>query len=620
MNPKTQLPTSLGVQLCCLLLLCCGFCPPSKAHAIDIGLNQSPSIAIVPYALYWHDKSGTLPYQDIQSKLGEFSHKQTEVLNIGYSTGAHWLNFTLSNSSPQPQHRIIEFSYTLTDELTLYYQQDGQLHELQQGRIYRAQQEERNRVYSFPITLAPDESIDFSLRVASEDAVVIPLWLMTDAEYYQSLNTTQQLLSYYFGLVTAIAVFGIFLWLFLKEKVYRYYALGVIAHHGLFFIILNGLSPSVLGFTSVWWSREALTVFISLSLLLFIQFGRAFFNTAVTHPKIHRFLNFNIAASVICLCLAFVLSHHQAISIASVAAAINGSIMIFTGIKALKTSPISARFYLASWCLAIVGGIFYSLKTWGIVPSNVFTEHAWQAGTAIESLLLSLAITSRIGDEAKLKEQAQKEILTLQQQANESLERRVQERTQELEQLNHKLEELSDTDQLTGLKNRRYLDRLLPIEVERCAQQKKSIALLIMDIDHFKNFNDSYGHLAGDSCLQAVAQCIEKELHWPNDRPVRYGGEEFCIFLPDTKAEGARAVAERIRENVAGLNLTINDKPVPVTLSIGIVGLVPDGKESIASIINKADEALYAAKISGRNRTIIYNKEAMVAFSLSRAK
>ena len=132
------------------------------------------------------------------------------------------------------------------------------------------------------------------------------------------------------------------------------------------------------------------------------------------------------------------------------------------------------------------------------------------------------------------------------------------------------------------------------------------MTLMMLDIDHFKKFNDTYGHLAGDTCLQAVAKRISEDLRWPGDSVARFGGEEFCVLLSETGSAGANKVAERIRSNIEQLEFRWQNNRIPVTISIGIVAKNPRADDSIEYLISCADQALYKSKAAGRNRATFF--------------
>ena len=164
-----------------------------------------------------------------------------------------------------------------------------------------------------------------------------------------------------------------------------------------------------------------------------------------------------------------------------------------------------------------------------------------------------------------------------------------------------KLEELATTDALTGLRNRRKFDAAIEAEWRRAARQKRPLALLMIDADHFKTFNDTLGHQAGDEVLIGIAICISDTVRRAGDCAARYGGEEFAVLLPDMSSAEAFVVAETIRLKVEQWC----GEAAITTVSIGVAGLVPDARTEWNEMVQAADKALYAAKAGGRNRTVL---------------
>jgi len=163
------------------------------------------------------------------------------------------------------------------------------------------------------------------------------------------------------------------------------------------------------------------------------------------------------------------------------------------------------------------------------------------------------------------------------------------------------LAELAATDSLTGLANRRQLDQVLRREWSRAQRNHRPLAVLMVDVDHFKAFNERHGHQGGDEALREVAAAIARSIRRPADLAARYGGEEFLVVLPETERHGAQTLAERIRSSVEGLP-PFGDDSVPVTVSIGIGCYTPGAQQDLATLLGCADDALYCAKRNGRNR------------------
>lgn len=209
----------------------------------------------------------------------------------------------------------------------------------------------------------------------------------------------------------------------------------------------------------------------------------------------------------------------------------------------------------------------------------------------------------------KRSESAQAELLILQEENQEKLESRVQERTlelnialQELEIVNKELEEKNTLDDLTGLYNRRYYDQKIVAEHRRSRRNLTPLSLVVIDIDHFKRVNDTYGHLVGDHCLIWVASKIKDVLGRVTDLGCRYGGEEFCLILPETDIAGAKLLAETLRVTIGSEVFIYEDKKIPLTISCGISTYWQQADITPVEIFAAADEALYKAKKGGRNQ------------------
>jgi diguanylate cyclase (GGDEF)-like protein len=207
------------------------------------------------------------------------------------------------------------------------------------------------------------------------------------------------------------------------------------------------------------------------------------------------------------------------------------------------------------------------------------------AAVAIENALLH--------DKSK---QSEKELT----RARDELEAKVRERTSELAEANAKLRELSIRDDLTGLFNRRYLDRELEAEFIRAIRYKRNFSVLLLDIDRFKVINDSYGHMCGDAVLTKAAFLIRGCLR-NSDVVARYGGDEIAILLPETGKSSAREIAEKLRRMIEGTPFQWRGKSINITSSIGLATVPDDRIADWVEMLDKVDKALYRGKESGKN-------------------
>jgi len=212
--------------------------------------------------------------------------------------------------------------------------------------------------------------------------------------------------------------------------------------------------------------------------------------------------------------------------------------------------------------------------------------------------------------QASLAEQALHTLAKEQQDSQDLLEERVGERTlelnialQELESANQELERKNVLDELTGLHNRRFYDQKILAEYRRSRRNLTALSFVLIDIDHFKSVNDNYGHLAGDQCLIWLAKHIKQSLKRSADKAFRYGGEEFCLILPNTDAEGALLLAEQLRLAVSEHAFTSQEIEIALTISCGICTYQQQVDIGPEQIFAGADKALYQAKHDGRNQT-----------------
>ncbi|XGA79710.1 diguanylate cyclase [Halomonas sp. CH40] len=214
---------------------------------------------------------------------------------------------------------------------------------------------------------------------------------------------------------------------------------------------------------------------------------------------------------------------------------------------------------------------------------------------------------SRASEVFREKNAETQQLLARYREVSEVLEEKVKERTQALEEVNQQLQELSRTDGLTSLANRRYFEEILAREWLTAQRNDLSLTVIMLDIDYFKAFNDRYGHPVGDQCLREVALVLKQHARRGNDMAARYGGEEFIIILQDSDQQAGAVIAERLRYSLEALDIAHVDSPLKrVTASLGVAAGKPgEDVGSTFELIKQADDALYRAKQTGRNRVVV---------------
>jgi diguanylate cyclase (GGDEF)-like protein len=277
-----------------------------------------------------------------------------------------------------------------------------------------------------------------------------------------------------------------------------------------------------------------------------------------------------------------------------------GSTMVLVGFLSIVITFMNDMLYVANVLHTghlISLGLLIFILTQAFLISIRFSK----AYTTIELQRTKLERTNTAYQaEIESRKSAEQEVL----QHKDNLEELVEDRTAELQIANKRLEELSRVDGLTGIANRRRLDEELDREWKRMLREKRPLSVVLCDIDHFKLYNDTYGHGGGDECLIRVANAIKDSVNRPGDLTARYGGEDFCLVLPETSGMGALQIAELVRKNVYELHMEHKSSPMAevVTLSLGVATLIPDIGSHPSVLLEAADRALYQAKGNGRNR------------------
>jgi len=271
-------------------------------------------------------------------------------------------------------------------------------------------------------------------------------------------------------------------------------------------------------------------------------------------------------------------------------------IYLYASIQSVLRKRIGSRIFLFATVILFASFINDLL----VSAEIIFTSYTTTYGFLVFMIAQAFLLSYRFFNTLKTIENQEREL----RRNKDNLEGTVTARTVELQKVNRRLKALTRIDGLTGIANRRRLDNSLKVEFQRMKRSKKSLAVIMCDIDYFKKYNDNYGHLAGDECLQSVASTMKKCVNRPADLVARYGGEEFCVILPDTELTGAVQIAERIRSSIEKMAVPHGYSTTSefVTISIGVAVAVPDENQAPKDILEVADSRLYKAKSDGRNR------------------
>jgi diguanylate cyclase (GGDEF)-like protein len=375
------------------------------------------------------------------------------------------------------------------------------------------------------------------------------------------------------GMLLAMALFNLMLFALLRQRAYLWYSLAMLA------MVVFETIQSGIAWMLVWPDlsvRDDAPAYVAyvVYFALVTAFARSFLDLKKVSPRADRVLLIALGVlvldGILYVCFPGVLElSHGWHFVDPVAVTFMIVALLGAGIVAMKNDVLSARYYVIGFGGAAIGLILGEAADYGLITLGVWHDLCSEIGVAWEAIFLAFALAERI----------------------RSAEREAS-----------RLSEYAYRDQLTGIANRRSFDEALEAEWRRGLRSGRPLSLLMVDIDHFKLYNDEFGHQQGDWALKEVAGEIARAARRPGDFAARYGGEEFTIVLPETVSEGAFATAEAVRESIRDLGIVFAKRNL--TVSIGCATIVPADGTNATALIAAADAALYEAKSAGRDRVV----------------
>jgi diguanylate cyclase (GGDEF)-like protein len=537
-----------------MMLLCVASLQAAEPAAIT-ALNERVRIAPAQLAVL-EDASGSLSYEQAVTAWdnGEFAAPEIDSLNQGITDSAYWARLQIINPDPTPRRVILSHDYAPTDVVQLYLESGagrvlvaGDSVSLPPGTV-------RTRIAAFELELAPSASQVVYLRVATQSNLNLELSLWPPAQF----QWHEQLVGLAYGVLFGGIVVTVLYLLFAVQLAREPNALLLAAYltsYGLYLAFLNGF-PSV-------WLPSTLLVYINtlhlVSLGLLFGFGAMFYRRYLLLASRYLWVD-RIVAVLQWLGFAVMFSPVlPAGALGLIMALVTGVGPIFTIGFAFylwyRRQPHASVFALG-WAIAHVSSMLGTLRVVGYLPNSDLLLHLPALGCAVAFAFFTWSIGYRLSVE------------------------RVQ----------------AYTDFLTGLANRRMFSIQGEMEYDRARRYGHSLSLALLDVDHFKKVNDTWGHPFGDRVLCRLAEHCRSATR-ASDLVARIGGEEFAILLVETPIAEARAIAERLR--LAQMSESLEGREI--TVSLGISELLPDDR-GIEDLLKRADAALYRAKGAGRNR------------------
>lgn len=603
----------MPIHLLCWLLLVV-----SLAASSNTGSSPPPSGGkmAISSAYTYRDTSQALSHAEIQQLAAEKWQYQTNFYWY-YTRDPIWLQFPLRLSQG---YRLLEIDRPTLSQAEIWISQSRQgpalLHQqdIDTRPIGERPLQHRNPV--FDLNQLADGDYWVTLRLHSHGILQPHLYLWKETDLITAERQYQAFYGMVFGIMLVMGIYNLMLGLRTdlgEYRAYFYYTLSAC----LFIAGITGLGNQYL-WNDWYWLKHRIIIFASaLSFITALFFLQRFLDLPTQCRWLHRTTQVIIGLYVPMMIAGVFLTEDQVLPWVHALSNVVGILAIVAAIHLYRRRIPQAGVFLAAWSVLIIGTLVYTLMTQGFLPHNILTTYMQTIGFVLETVILSVGLANRLNHERQARQKETEEKLQLaselnrqnglmlqyQRNANELLEARVEERTAQLQEVLQQLETLSNTDQLTGLYNRRHMARVLPEEMARAARGHYPIALLLIDIDHFKHVNDQFGHPNGDICLQTIAQLIRHHCRRAGDAAYRYGGEEFMVIFPHVDQAAAESLADSLLKEVSATVLALEGfDPIRVSVSIGVAIYDPQQKASQEQWIQAADMALYTAKHNGRNR------------------
>jgi diguanylate cyclase (GGDEF)-like protein len=495
------------------------------------------------------------------------------------------------------------------------------------------------KMFRYPVFKLPlnnDQLTTILVKVVSSHVFIVPINITKQETFEANSQIDLLIIGAILGSIFIMLLYNLSLYTLLRSSVYLYYSAYVFGTL-LYLTSLTGIGPLYIWPHSNWLLNFGTVTFAATTFFFATLFFRNFL-------KLKVYGGIVLHATTLLLIVWGILSVLLAITSNPIVFSVLGIITIFTCVIAMwislklsfKKLPTAIIFTFA-WLILIVGTTSYVLMMKGLLPVNNFTVYSQMMGIVIELVLLSFALAFRINLDRKKREnaqlrallleekvnqeknqriKAQSESLELQRSNNLNLENQVTMRTQQYEEAVAKLEVLNDeltsltlTDTLTQIANRRHFDRSLNEECRRAHRDQNCLAVIFIDIDKFKQINDTYGHGVGDVCIKTIASLLNEQAGRSGDLVARYGGEEFVYMLSNTSEEDACKMAEKARAKIELANIETESGPVSITASFGVAAWIPSVSDECTLFVNTADKALYQAKENGRNQVVALSND-----------
>ncbi|WDP90191.1 MAG: GGDEF domain-containing protein [Desulfobacter sp.] len=541
--------------------------------------DNTPAYELAPLVEILEDPGDTLTLEDIRKNSHlPFQPNPNNVISIGRSRSAFWFRFNLVPAGSPGEKWLLKVGKQGIGALDLFVplaSPDGGIrYEKIQFGTWRPPPENQIPSRMSVVALPPQwhGPSYFYLKVKSDMSINFPLRIMSAEGYINGIIPDLYGFGILFGILLGMILYNLSIYLFLRDTTYLLYVL-YISSMFCYLTMLYGhfemvFDPDPDQMRILFFAASGITWFFAGA------FSRLFLNTKTHAPVFDKIILVMVGSSLLAALSAFAGFTYIAHRLNALLGMVCPPMAILAALRVWQKKFAPAKYFLAAWSVLVTGIVLYSMG--GIlIPRTPVTVYTFAAGAGVEAILLSLALADRI--------------------------RLLQNEKKDLEKRQERFRHEAITDGMTGLYNRRFLMETLDRDIRLARDSRAPLSLIMLDVDNFKHFNDTYGHPEGDKVLTALADVMFRHVR-KKDCPCRYGGEEFAVVLPFTGETDARGVAERIRTAFSCIVFKPGGANVNATVSIGLAQL--DKTENAQALIRRADTALYRAKHQGKNRVV----------------
>ncbi len=542
-------------------------------HAETVVKITSDSINLDDFKInYFIDHSQNMTIEDVQKETFEEGKNR---LSLGINAHVTWVKIILQNDTESAKKLYIHDTYAYHASCTSFYAFDSN-----KTLLEHISYEPRKNINtdlmdgaiaSFSVVLKPYEEKTVYVKSEFLAYQIIELKIFDNQHAKENLIHEYMIIIILTTILLTLAGYYSILYVASRHEEYIYYTLYLVSS-GIFIAYSYGMLSHyfhVYGQLSLY-----LNATILIAPIFLVQFVKTIFNTKENHPLENHLLNSIIVIFGGMYLYSFIY-YYKAMEWASFIYIYLLVVMMFVGISLYKKSVLLIEYFLLAHSFYIVASIVALMFYNAIIPFTYVTSHAVAIGTLIEAFLLAFLVSYRI---------------------------------RMLEEENYKKDKMILTDIMTALYNKSYFEEALNSKLTIQRREKNILALMVIDIDYFKQYNDTYGHIAGDEALRSVATVLKETLSNPDDMAFRIGGEEFALICTNMNKKSVLSCAQKLQKNIENLHLEHKSSDVSnyLTVSIGIHFASTYILEDAKKVYAHADEALYSAKKEGRNKVIVY--------------